>query len=231
LVLVVGATPRARARTVASMQLHGFRCAEAATPVEAIAELRDNHPDLVLVDPDLPGAAGDDVLTEIRGATSAPMIVLSSAAGEAHLLRALRLGADDYLATPFGQRELIARVDAAIRRAEDHFGGAREIRCGDLVIDLASREVSVRGSVAELTAKEFDLLAFLAAAPGVVFTRRQLLHDVWDSSPDWQGAGTVTEHIRRLRRLIEVDPKHPSYLRTIRSVGYRFDPPLTSQVA
>ena len=124
---------------------------------------------------------------------------------------------------PFSPRELAARITAVLRRTNGAAAASSVIEHKHLRIDLASREVWVRDVLVETTAKEFDLLAFLAAAPGRVFTRHQLLREVWHSSAEWQQEGTVTEHIRRLRQKIEDEADRPQWLQTVRGVGYRFE--------
>ena len=118
------------------------------------------------------------------------------------------------------------RVGSVLRRTNSHPAPAPSglLEFGDLSIDTLAREVRVGGELVETTAKEFALLAFLAGSPRQVFTREQLLAQVWDSSSEWQDAGTVTEHIRRIRRKIEADPDSPRWVRTVRGVGYRFEP-------
>jgi DNA-binding response OmpR family regulator len=128
---------------------------------------------------------------------------------------------------PFSPGELTARIESVLRRSRR--GGYQQVRGGTIVfgalcIDPTSREVQLHGQAIELTAKEFDLLAFLATSPRQVFSRAQLLDQVWSSSADWQNDATVTEHIRRLRRKIEADPDRPAYITTVRGVGYRFEP-------
>jgi DNA-binding response OmpR family regulator len=133
------------------------------------------------------------------------------------------MGADDYVVKPFSAGELTARINSVLRRARPVAGKA-ESESDVLRIDPTAREAHVRGVLVDLTAKEFDLLAFLAASPRQVFTRAQLLDHVWSSSSEWQDTATVTEHVRRLRQKVEVDPEHPALLRTVRGVGYRFEP-------
>jgi two-component system phosphate regulon response regulator PhoB len=111
-----------------------------------------------------------------------------------------------------------------LRRSHREPNGAQRLEYGELVLDLQTREVLVKGDVVDTTAKEFDLLVFLAQAPRRVFSREQILKSVWDSSGNWQDAATVTEHVRRLRKKIENNPDEPRWLRTVRGVGYRFEP-------
>jgi DNA-binding response OmpR family regulator len=134
----------------------------------------------------------------------------------------LKLGADDYVVKPFSPAELAARIETVLRRAKGA-PTAQSMEFGRLSINIATREVRVDGEVRETTAKEFDLLAFLASSPRQVFTRDQLLDHVWASSADWQDSATVTEHVRRIRRKIEDDPDHPHWITTVRGVGYRFE--------
>ena len=134
------------------------------------------------------------------------------------------MGADDYVVKPFSPGELTARIDSVLRRSRPTSAPARGLVFGALEIDQMARDVHVGGRLIELTAKEFDLLAFLASSPRQVFSRDQLLEHVWSSSSEWQGPATVTEHVRRLRRKIERDPEHPLFLHTVRGVGYRFEP-------
>jgi DNA-binding response OmpR family regulator len=125
---------------------------------------------------------------------------------------------------PFSPAELAARLEAVLRRCGSRPTPCAGLRFGPLCIDPLTREVQLDGEAVELTAKEFDLLAFLAASPRQVFSRGQLLDHVWSSSSEWQDDATVTEHVRRVRRKIEVDPDRPEWITTIRGVGYRFDP-------
>jgi two-component system alkaline phosphatase synthesis response regulator PhoP len=133
------------------------------------------------------------------------------------------LGADDYIVKPFSPRELVARVRSVLRRATAT-PPSSVFEFGDLRVDIASREVSLRGEPVELRRREFDLLAFLCASPRRVLTRDQLLLNVWHSAPDWQTAATVSEHVHRLRSKIEDDPTRPRRIVTVRGVGYRFEP-------
>ena len=151
------------------------------------------------------------------------MILLTARAEEADRVAGLELGADDYVVKPFSPRELTARVRSVLRRATPRPVLGR-LTFDGLTIDTASREVSVDGIAVDLTAREFDLLAFLASSPRQVFSRGQLLEQVWGSSTEWQDPATVTVHVRRLRQKIDADPQNPRWVTTVWGVGYRFEP-------
>ncbi|MGD9954724.1 MAG: response regulator [Candidatus Nanopelagicales bacterium] len=213
-------------RTVVRWQLDdaGFRVLEADDGPSALKRIRDDHPTIVVLDLSLPGLGGLDVLRSVRsgknGRSDTPIIVLSGRSGETDRIVGLDLGADDYLVKPFSPGELAARVRSVLRRTTpDHDGEA--IVVGPLSIEPASRRVVLHGGDVDLTPKEFDLLAFLATHPRRVFTRSQLLDRVWNSSSEWLGEATVTEHVHRLRLKLEPDPSHPTLLRTVRGVGYQ----------
>ncbi|WP_399083263.1 response regulator transcription factor [Streptomyces sp. BBFR2] len=226
-------------RTLARWQLEseGFEVLTAADGQAALDAVAEGHPDVVLLDLTLPLVAGLDVLTHIRRRSAdLPVIVVSGRSGETDRIIGLDLGADDYVVKPFSPAELAARVRSVLRRsrraetapaapapAAEPAAEPPRPRKG-LVIDRATRTVTVRGDAVELTAREFDLLAFLAASPRHVYTRDQLLEHVWRSSSDWQEPATVTQHVHRLRRKLERDPDRPHWLRTVRGVGYRFEP-------
>ncbi len=182
----------------------------------------------MLLDVGLPGVDGMELLVRIRERSAVPVIMLTGRTAEHERIAGLRGGADDYVAKPFSGGELVARVESVLRRSASAATGdapvGGHLAYGGLVIDPGAREVRVDDAVVAVTAKEFDLLAFLASAPRQVFTREQLLRHVWDSSIEWQDDATVTEHIRRVRRKIEVDPDRPRWLVTVRGVGYRFEP-------
>ncbi len=181
------------------------------------------QPDLIVLDIMLPGLSGLDVLRSM-GAARIPVIMLTARVEEADRVLGLELGADDYVTKPFSPRELVARVRTVLRRAQPSPDSDETLRFEDLVIERRSREVTIASGVVALTAKEFDLLAFLATSPRQVFSRSQLLHGVWDSSPDYQDPATVTVHVRRLRHKIELDPENPRWITTVWGVGYRFEP-------
>jgi two-component system, OmpR family, phosphate regulon response regulator PhoB len=213
-------------RTVVRWQLDdaGFRVVEADDGPSALRRIQDERPVLVVLDLSLPGLGGLDVLRTVRGGgtgrSDVPVIVLSGRSGETDRIVGLDLGADDYLVKPFSPGELAARVRSVLRRSSPELGGEAVV-VGTLRIEPGSRRVLLAGADVELTPKEYDLLVFLAAHPHHVFTRGELLDRVWNSSSDWLGEATVTEHVHRLRLKLEPDPSHPRLLRTVRGVGYQ----------
>lgn len=218
-----------RVRTLLSWQLEaeGFTVRCTASGTDALEWIDTERPDLVVLDLSLPGVAGLDVLRRVRQqedpalAGPLPVIILSGRSGENDRIVGLDLGADDYLVKPFSPGELAARVRSVLRRARP---AATAVPAHGLVVDVSTREAFAHGQRVDLTAREFDLLAFLARNPRQVFTRPQLLRSVWDSEADWQSGATVTEHIHRLRAKLEDDPAQPRWLCTVRGVGYRLEP-------
>jgi DNA-binding response OmpR family regulator len=224
LVLVVDDSAQARELTRTIFEREGFEVAEAADGLSALAAVESVKPDLMLLDLGMAGVSGLEVLTQLRRKSTLPVIVVTGRTEESERVLALELGADDYVVKPFLVRELPARVRSVLRRTAP--ATAQEaLAFGDLVIRLAEREVVVANRVVETTPREFDVLAKLASAPRKVFSRQELLRDVWGSSSDWQDVATVTEHVRRLRQKIEPDPSHPRWIQSVRGVGYRFEPP------
>ena len=200
----------------------GYDVLEAGTGSAAMGLLESNDVDLVVLDVMLGSEDGRDVLAAIRRTAEIPVIMLTGRGHESDRVLGLKLGADDYVVKPFSPAELAARIATVLRRSKPR-GSASLLEFDGLRVDTASREVWVGGQHVEMTAKEFDLLAFVAASPRQVFTREQLLEHVWGSSSAWQDPSTVTEHVRRIRRKIEVDPDNPRWVRTVRGVGYRFE--------
>lgn len=213
-------------RTVVRWQLDddGFRVVEADDGPSALRRIRDDNPALVVLDLSLPGLSGLDLLRKVRGGqtgrSDTPIIVLSGRSGETDRIAGLDLGADDYLVKPFSPGELAARVRSVLRRSSPELSG-EAIVVGSVRVEPASRRVQVDGADVDLTPKEFDLFAFLATHPRQVFTRGQLLDRVWNSSSEWLGEATVTEHVHRLRLKLEADPAQPRMLLTVRGVGYQ----------
>lgn len=201
---------------------HGFVVNEAADAEKALSVYSSFPPDLVIVDVGLPGMNGVELLRELRMGRSIPVIMLTGRSHTADRVLALELGADDYVVKPFSDRELVARVTAVLRRGRGPASVTLEF--DGLRIDRDSRDVWVDGELVSLTAREFDLLAFLAESPRRVYSREQLLAHVWESSPEWQDPSTVAEHVHRLRAKIEPDPGRPRRIQTLRGAGYRFVP-------
>jgi DNA-binding response OmpR family regulator len=181
-------------------------------------------PDLLVLDLMLPRLDGIELFRRLRQVAPIPVVMLTARGSEEERVTGLDLGADDYVAKPFSPRELTSRVRAVLRRAEGRVDSAAGpvLRAGDLEIDLVAREVRRAGALLSLTAKELDLLAFLAAHPRRAFSRRELLADVWGY--DVGDTATVTVHVQRLRDKIEDDPRAPRHVQTVRGIGYRFDP-------
>lgn len=223
-VLVIDDDPGTRALVGRALGREGIRVREAADAERGLSLADADPPDLVLLDVMLPRISGFDALPRFRE-RGLPVILLTGRDEVTDRVLGLELGADDYVVKPFDPRELASRVRAVLRRVEGH-----EIRTptrlvfDGLAIDLQTREVLVDGQLAELTAREFDLLAYLAGQPRRVCTHQELLEQVWQSSPSWQSAATVTEHVRRIRGKIEPDAARPRWITTARGVGYRFEP-------
>lgn len=206
----------------------GFEVDQADCGDAALAMVGRNPPDLVLLDIDMPGMSGLEVMTKLKATHAIPVILLTGLDKENDRVAGLDLGADDYITKPFFAKELAARVRAALRRAPAASPPpppSEPLQFGPLVIRRAEREVTMGGTVVELTAKEFDLFDYLASSPRTVFSRQQLLDAVWGCSTDQRDPATVTEHVRRIRKKIGDDAEEPVWLVTIRRVGYRFDPP------
>ncbi len=223
-VMVVDDEPTIREVMTTYLERDGFRVETASTGTQAVEMLRRGLPDLLILDLMLPGVGGLNILKELRTNSNVPVIVLTARTEEADRIIGLELGADDYVSKPFSPRELVARVRSVLRRATvEPEPGLAVLEFGALTIDTTSREVTVNGVLATLTAREYDLLLFLASSPRQVFSRSQLLDHVWHSSAEWQDTSTVTVHVRRIRHKIEKDPERPERLITVRGVGYRFE--------
>jgi two-component system KDP operon response regulator KdpE len=221
-VLVVDDEPEVRRALRTSLGGRGYDVQLAANAEEALYEFGRHRPDLVLLDVQLPDSSGLEVCEQIREQSDVPIIILSVQGDEPTKVRALDLGADDYVAKPFGMDELLARMRAALRRG----GGARPaggavIEQGELRIDLQRREVTVRGQPVHLRPKEYEMLRYLAANAGKLITHRLLLREVWGA--EYEDARPYLHvHVGQLRRKIEPNPAQPIYLLTEPGVGYRF---------
>jgi DNA-binding response OmpR family regulator len=222
-VLVVDDEPIVREVVVRYLEREGYRTLEAGDGVRARELVERESPALVVLDVMLPGVDGLALCRWIRSTSNLPVIMLTARGEEADRIVGLELGADDYVTKPFSPRELAARVRSVLRRATAPAEQPRRIELDGLAIDAATREVTKAGRSLMLTAREFDLLWFLASHPRHVFSRGQLMDRVWGyaSAVD---TGTVTVHVRRLRAKIEDDPSRPTRLETVWGVGYRLVP-------
>jgi DNA-binding response OmpR family regulator len=205
----------------------GFVVQEAADGLEALRIATTTPPDLLILDLMLPGMDGLDVCRRLRETLAAPILMLTARGEEEDTLAGFRAGADDYVTKPFSPREVVVRAQAIMRRVEATSAPAMALDdvliFGELVIKPQLRQDERDGVSLDLTAREFDLLRFLASHPRQVFSRQQLLDQVWGY--DYFGdASTVTVHIRRLREKVERDPAEPARLKTVWGVGYRFEP-------
>ena len=221
-VLVVDDEPIVREVVVRYLRREGFATLEAGDGDEARRLIETRSPSLVVLDVMLPGIDGLELCRWIRGRSELPVILLTARGEEADRIVGLELGADDYVTKPFSPRELAARVRTVLRRTLGVATRPERLVFEDLVLDSVSREVSKAGEQLVLTAREFDLLWFLASHPRRVFSRSQLMERVWGYAAALD-TGTVTVHIRRLREKIETDPARPAHLQTVWGVGYRFD--------
>jgi two-component system phosphate regulon response regulator PhoB len=204
------------------LTIDGYSVDVAPDGATAMAKLEARLPDLLLLDVMMPGQDGLDVLETVRRTSDLPVILLTAKGDEADRVLGFRFGADDYVVKPFSTAELFARIAALLRRSgAKRVGG--QLTFDGLAIDLAKREVTVRGRTVDLPAREFEVLAFLASSPKQTFSRQQILDRLWAASDD-PSPGTVTEHVARVRRRIEEDPDRPRWIHTVRGIGYRFEP-------
>jgi two-component system response regulator ResD len=223
-VLVVDDEPTIAEVVSRYLERAGYRTAVAHDGAEALACAERGRPDLVVLDLMLPGVDGLEVLRRLREWPAPPGVILLTAKGdESDRVIGLRQGADDYVVKPFSPVELVARVDAVLRRVERPVEDGAPLVMGELRIDPAARQLTVRDEPVALTQREFDLLLFMAQHPHQVFSRNQLMDAVWQYS-FYTDTSTVTVHIRRLRTKLEIDPAHPRHLETVWGIGYRFAP-------
>jgi len=220
-ILVVDDEPKIATLARDYLEHAGFSVLTAADGPSALTAIRQRRPDLVVLDLGLPGLDGLDVTRELRRDSTIPIVMLTARDDELDKLLGLELGADDYLTKPFSPRELVARVRAVLRRADRPPDPAETIRAGDVVLDLPRMRAEVAGSVVDLTATEFQLLATMAARPGRIFTRAQLLDAVHGIAFETYERA-IDSHIKNLRRKVEPDSRSPRYILTVYGVGYRF---------
>jgi DNA-binding response OmpR family regulator len=222
-VLIVDDEPMVREVLERYLSRSGFVPDSVGDGEAAMAAFDAARPDLVLLDLMLPKVDGLSVFRSIRARAETPVIMLTARGAETERIAGLELGADDYVAKPFSPREVVARVQAVLRRQSPHANEPRrKLSFGELEVDGASHQVSVGGNAVALTPREFDLLYLLASNPGKVFTRSEVLEQLWDLAFEGDPS-TVTVHVRRLREKIEEDPSNPRHLVTVWGVGYRFE--------
>jgi two-component system, OmpR family, response regulator ResD len=201
----------------------GYATRVAADGLEAIRIAGDEEPDLVVLDLLLPGLDGLEVMRELQERQPTRVIMLTAKGEASDRIAGLQRGADDYVVKPFSPAELVARVDAVLRRGESEPQQRQPIAYEGLEIDPGARMVLVRREPVQLTVREFDLLLFLARHPGQAFSRDQLMDAIWDYA-FYTDTSTVTVHMRRLRAKVELEPSEPRWLQTVWGVGYRFQP-------
>ena len=223
-ILVIEDDRSLREGLVLNFELHGYQVEAAADGEEGMQKAFDLSPDLIVLDIMLPGWSGLDILTELRERNdTVPVLILSARGSTDHKVEGLSIGADDYLAKPFELRELLARVEAMLRRHGVDQIAEPPFTFGHVVLDRDNRRVVVRGHEVAMSAKEFDLLRYLTQIPGRPRTREQILNQVWG----WGFEGsprTVDNFIRSLRRKVESDPSHPRHIHTVQGVGYKLEP-------
>jgi two-component system response regulator ResD len=224
-VLVVDDEPTIAEVVARYLERAGYRTRIAGDGIQAIDVAMSQRPDLVVLDLMLPGMDGLEVMRRLRDLDRAriAVILLTAKGEESDRVIGLRLGADDYVVKPFSPAELVARVDAVLRRVDTSPTHEPSIELSDMTIDPTARRVFVRDEEVQLTQREFDVLLFLARHPGQVFSRNQLMDAVWQYS-FYTDTSTVTVHIRRLRSKIEADAAQPRHIQTVWGVGYRFQP-------
>jgi two-component system KDP operon response regulator KdpE len=225
-ILVVDDEPQIRRVMRTTLIAEGYEVADARSGEDALERLRTEHYDLVLLDINLPGISGVETCRQIRATSDVAVIMMSVRNGQQDKVAALDAGANDYVTKPFGMPEMLARVRAALRKTIPPSGfGATIVHLGDVEIDFEARQVASRGGSMRLTAKEFDLLAYLASHANHTVSHRELLQAVW--GPDY---GDEQEYlhvfVNRLRKKIERSPKNPKYILTVPWVGYRLELPI-----
>ena len=231
-ILVVDDEPHILELVKYNLAQEGYEVLTAHDGAQAVARARDVQPDLIILDIMLPYVDGLEVCRQIRRDSAVPIIMLTAKGGELERVVGLEIGADDYVTKPFSPRELVARVRAILRRtsAEASPAQAGPLRGGELVLDPTTHEVTRDGRTVDLTAKEFELLRLLLSHPNRVFTRDFLLEHI--CGYDYYGSTrTVDMHISRLREKIEDDPASPTYIVTVRGVGYKFKAPSDPRAA
>jgi DNA-binding response OmpR family regulator len=208
------------------LERDGYHVVQARDGEEALRRFAEEDVDLVVLDIMLPRLDGLEVAKRLRTKSNVPIVMLTARGEELDKVLGLELGADDYITKPFSIREFRSRIRALLRRASAPYVGKERVEVidrGDITIDLPRRTVEVRGEPVQLTFIEFEMLALLAASPGVVFSRRELLERLRGGA-DYREPRTIDVHVRHLREKIERDPSNPQLILTVRGAGYRFRP-------
>jgi len=225
-ILVVDDDPTIRDVLERYLQREGFAVLTAADGQVALQKAGSEKPDLVVLDLMLPHVDGWEICRQLRAESTVPILMLTARGEEYERILGLGLGADDYVTKPFSPGEVVARIQAIFRRIEMARSpaplSAETVHIGEIVVDPSVRQVTVKGQPVTLTAKEFDLLHYLVSHPRQVFSREQLLDQVWGYTYAGE-TSTVTVHVRHLREKIETDPANPSLIETVWGVGYRFN--------
>ena len=223
-VLIIEDDPNVAEVVTRYLEREGYVVEAADDGLEGLQRALSDPPDLVVLDLMLPALSGLEVCRQLRAKAPIPVIMLTARGEEVDRIAGLELGADDYVAKPFSPRELTARVKAVLRRAAGGLAAeeAGVLRAGDLEVDPVAHEARLHSELVSLTAREFDLLAYLMRNPRKAFRREELLADVWGFT--YGDTSTVTVHVRRLREKIEADPSAPRHICTVWGVGYRFEP-------
>ena len=230
-ILVVEDEESYRQALESGLSSEGYEVELAADGFEGLRRFAARPPDLVLLDLLLPGMGGVEVCRRMRDLAPVPVIMVSALDGEPEVVQAFELGAEDYVTKPYRLRELVARIQAVLRRVSPPElpgsgpapgEGAEVVEAGPVTVDFSRRRVTCRGHVVELSRREFDLLGLLLSPPGQVRTRHELIDRLW-SGMDLADTRTLDTHIRRLRVKLEEDPAEPEFLVTVRGVGFRFD--------
>ena len=224
-ILIIDDERELRTMLSSYLQAEGFETLEAADGQRGLESATKARPDLIILDVGLPGVDGFEVLRRLRQQSDVPVIMLTARSEEVDRVVGLTVGADDYVTKPFSPREVSARITAILRRSSMATRSGEEelevMRFEGLTIDSARREVVVDGQPVEMSTLEFDLLAALAASPGRVFSREQLMEKVWGW--DYFGVDRVVDvHVVNIRKALGDDPAHPRFLGTVRGVGYKF---------
>lgn len=217
---IIEGNPHLRSLLGWHLQQAGYSVHQAADLRQAREALRNRHPNIIVLDSDLPDGDGLDFCRWLQPQSQALVLMLSARNAEADIVEGLRAGADDYLTKPFGMQEFLARVEALSRRCRSAKAPA-SLDYGDLKIDLVQRRVCVKESYVDLTPQEFSLLYVLAQAGGTPLSRSELLRRAWPDEID--NHRTVDTHVLSLRKKIEIDPRQPNLIQTVRNVGYRFN--------